>query len=72
LEPANIALVHKDITYLQVDAGFSRIMLWSELEQLRPWSLKISPMAVVPQKDHRDRLILNLSSPIYLEQTKKD
>jgi hypothetical protein len=50
MEKENIALVHEDIQY-QVDAGFSRIMLWSELQKIRPPKLKISPMAVVPQKN---------------------
>jgi hypothetical protein len=69
LEDDNIALVHDDLQY-QVDAGFSRIMLWSDLEKLRPSNLKISPMAVVPQKDRRGRLILDLSFPVYPERTK--
>jgi hypothetical protein len=69
MEPDNIALVHEDIQY-QVDAGFSKIMLWSELQQLRPKNLKISPMAVVPQKDRRGRLILDLSFPVYPQRTK--
>jgi hypothetical protein len=69
MEPENIALVHEDIKY-QVDAGFSRIMLWSDLQKLRPRNLKISPMAVVPQKDRRGRLILDLSFPVYPERTK--
>jgi hypothetical protein len=35
MEKGNIALVHEDSQY-QVDAGFSRIMLWSDLQKLRP------------------------------------
>jgi hypothetical protein len=69
LEDDNIELVHEDLQY-QVDAGFSRIMLWSDLQKLRPRNLKISPMAVVPQKDRRGRLILDLSFPVYPERTK--
>jgi hypothetical protein len=34
MEKENIALVHEDIQY-QVDAGFLRIMLWSELQKVR-------------------------------------
>jgi hypothetical protein len=64
MEKENIALVHEDIQY-QVDAGFLRIMLWSELQKLRPPKLKISPMAVVRQKNRRGRLILDLSFPVY-------
>jgi hypothetical protein len=69
MEKENIALVHEDVQY-QVDAGFSRIVLWSDLQELRPSKLKISPMAVVPQKDRRGRLILDLSFPVYPERTK--
>jgi hypothetical protein len=68
MEPDNIKLAHEDIQY-QVDAGFSKIMLWSDLQKLRPRNLKISPMAVVPQKDRRGRLILDLSFPVYPERT---
>jgi hypothetical protein len=35
-----------------------------------PSSLKISPMAVVPQKDRRGRIILDLSFPVYRTRTK--
>jgi hypothetical protein len=69
IEPDNIKLVHEDIQY-QVDAGFSQIMLWSDVQKLRPSNLKISPLAVVPQKDRRGRLILDLSFPVYPEQTR--
>lgn len=69
METENIALVHEDIQY-QVDAGFSRIVLWSDLQKQRPSKLKISPMAVVPQKDRRGRLILDLSFPVYPERTR--
>jgi hypothetical protein len=71
MEKDNIALVHEDIQY-QVDAGFSRIVLWSDLKKLRPPKLKISPMAVVPQKDRRGRLILDLSFPVYPERTRSN
>jgi hypothetical protein len=45
-------------------------MLWSDVQKLRPSNLKISPLAVVPQKDRRGRLILDLSFPVYLERTR--
>jgi hypothetical protein len=69
MEPDNIKLVHEDIQY-QVDAGLSQIMLWSDVQKLRPSNLKISPLAVVPQKDRRGRLILDLSFPVYPERTR--
>jgi hypothetical protein len=68
LEPENLATVHEDIKY-QADAGFSRIVLWSELQALRPAKLEISPLTVVPQKDRHGRLILDLSFPVYPERT---
>jgi hypothetical protein len=71
MEKESIALVHEDIQY-QVDAGFSRIMLWSELQKLHPPKLKISPMAVVPQKNPRGRLKLDLSFPVYPERTRSN
>jgi hypothetical protein len=33
MEPENIHLIHADIEY-QVDAGFSQIMLWSDLQKI--------------------------------------
>jgi hypothetical protein len=69
LEPENVALVHEDIKY-QVDAGFSTIMLWEDIKCLQPSSLKISPVAVVPKKDRRSRIILDLSFPVYRTRTK--
>ena len=52
LESENISLVHEDIQY-QVDAGFCKIVTWEEVRRQRPKNLKISPIAVVPQKDRR-------------------
>jgi hypothetical protein len=64
LQPENVALVHEDIQY-QVDAGFSKIVMWEDIKRHRPRQLKVSPMAVVPQKDRRGRIILDLSFPVY-------
>jgi hypothetical protein len=69
MDPENIPLVHEDVQY-QVDAGFSKIVLWDDLKKLKPRKLKISPIAVVPQKDRRGRLILDLSFPVYPKRTK--
>ena len=46
--PDSIALFKEDIAY-QVKAGFCKVMLWEDLQRLRPHNLKISPVAVVPQ-----------------------
>jgi hypothetical protein len=37
--------------------------------KLRPPNLKLSPLAVVPQKDCKSCLILDLSFPVYLQLT---
>jgi hypothetical protein len=60
--------VHEDIQY-QVEAGFSEIFLWEDIKRRRPPNLKISPIAVVPQKDRRGRIILDLSFPVYPEKS---
>jgi hypothetical protein len=60
LSPESIQLVNEDVTY-QVDAGYAKIVPWEELRKLRPPQLKISPLAVIPQRNRRGRMILDLS-----------
>jgi hypothetical protein len=60
----SIALFKEDIAY-QVKAGFCKVMLWEDLQRLRPHNLKISPVVVVPQTGRRGRIILDLSFPVY-------
>ncbi len=64
--PDAIALFKEDITY-QVKVGFSRVMLWEDLQWLHPTNLKILPVAVVPQIGRRGHIILDLSFPVYQE-----
>ncbi len=64
--PDAIALFKEDIAY-QVKVGFSRVMLWEDLQRLRPTNLKILPVAVVPQTGRQGRIILDLSFPVYQE-----
>ncbi len=64
--PKAIALFKEDIVY-QVKAGFSRVVLWEDLQRLRPANLKYLPIAVVPQTGRRGRIILDLSIPVYQE-----
>ena len=61
--PDAIKLFAEDITY-QVQAGFSQVILASELLKNPPKQLKISPVAVVPQPNRRGRIILDLSFPV--------
>ena len=58
-----VALFADDIQY-QVDAGFTRIVDWEDVKRNMPANLKISPVAVVPQQNRRDRIILDLSFPV--------
>jgi hypothetical protein len=60
----SIALFKEDIAY-QVKAGFCKVMLWEDLQRLRPHTLKILPVAVVPQPGRRGRIIIDLSFPVY-------
>jgi hypothetical protein len=64
--PDAIALFKEDIAY-QVKAGFSQVMLWEDLQRLRPTNLNILPVAVVPQTGRQGRIILDLSFPVYQE-----
>jgi len=57
--PESIALVAEDVAY-QVKAGYATILPWEEVCRLRPPNLKISPLAVVPQRNRRGRMILDL------------
>jgi hypothetical protein len=58
--PESIALIAEDVAY-QVKAGYARIISWKELQLLRPANLKVSPLAVVPQRNRRGRMILDLA-----------
>jgi hypothetical protein len=56
----SIALGREDMDY-QVRAGYTKIITWKDLVRLRPKNLKISPLAVVPQRNRRGHMILDLS-----------
>jgi hypothetical protein len=66
----SIALVKEDIEY-QVKAGYAEVIPWKELRRLRPKQLKISPLAVIPQRNRRGRMILDLSFAVRARQTKQ-
>jgi hypothetical protein len=65
----SIALIAEDVAY-QVAAGYAQIISWEELCRLRPTSLKVSPLAVVPQRNRRGRMILDLSFAVRRLRTK--
>jgi hypothetical protein len=56
----SIALIAEDVAY-QVNAGYAQVVTWTKLCKLRPRNLKVSPLAVVPQRNQRGRMILDLS-----------
>jgi hypothetical protein len=63
----SIALIAEDVAY-QVKAGYAEIVSWDELCRRRPTNLKVSPLAVVPQRDRRGRMILDLSFAVRRRQ----
>jgi hypothetical protein len=67
--PEAISLVHEDIEY-QVQAGFSKVVLWSDIKHNLHRNFKISPVAVVPQPNRRGRIILDLSLPVRRQNQK--
>jgi hypothetical protein len=56
----SIALVAEDVAY-QVKSGYSQIVTWEELCIIHPKNLNVSPLAVVSQRNQRERMILDLS-----------
>ena len=70
LTDSGAALLWEDIQY-QVDAGFVRILTEQELRDERSPELKVSRVAVVPQENRRDRIILNLSAEVQFPRTRR-
>ena len=70
LTESGAALLWEDIQY-QVDAGFVRILTEQELRDERSPELKVSRVAVVPQENRRDRIILNLSAEVQFPRTRR-
>ena len=65
LTPDALKLFEEDIAY-QVEAGFAKVVLWDDIKHNPPSQLKVSPVAAVPQKNRRDRIILDLSFGVRL------
>jgi hypothetical protein len=66
LTPENAKLIWEEIKY-QEDAGFITVISERDLFSGRaPSNLKISRLAVVPQRNRRGRLILNLTAAVEL------
>ena len=62
LTPEARDLIEEEMHY-QIRAGFSEIVLWSDIRTRLPQHLKVSPIAVIPQVGRRGRLLLDLSFP---------
>ena len=71
LDPDALELVHEDVAY-QVAADFAEVHYWDEIKDALPPHLKISPVTVIPQKDRRGRIILDLSYPVYKRIARKN
>ena len=70
LTESGAKLLWEDIQY-QVDAGFVRILTEQQLRDERSPKLKVSRVAVVPQENRRDRIILNLSAEVKFPRTRR-
>ena len=57
-------LINDEVKY-QTDAGFGRVELLEDLLNNLPENTKVSPLALVPQANRRDRMIVNLSHPVW-------
>jgi hypothetical protein len=66
----SIELIAEDVAY-QVKAGYAQIIAWDELQRLRPPNLKVSPLAVIPQRNRRGRMILDLAFAVRRGQRSK-
>jgi hypothetical protein len=55
----SIALIAEDVAY-QGKAGYAKIVSWDKLCKTRPKHLKVSPLAVVPQRDQRGHMFMDL------------
>jgi hypothetical protein len=64
----SIVLIAEDVAY-QITAGYAQIIMWEKLCQTRPKNLKVSPLAVVPQRNCRGRMILDFLFPVRCERT---
>jgi hypothetical protein len=47
----------------RIQAGFSEMVLWSNIQRMYPMNLKVSPLAVIPHMGRRGCLLLDLSFP---------
>jgi hypothetical protein len=55
------ALILKEVAYQVKKAGYAQVILWEELKILPPKRLKVSPLAMGPQRDQSRCMILDLS-----------
>ena len=65
---ASIQLVSEEVDYQVKKAGFCEVITWDSIAMNPLRNLKISPLACTPRTNRRDRLILDLSFPVYRPQ----
>jgi hypothetical protein len=53
----------------QVGAGFSEIVLWSNVRASQSKQLKVSPLVVIPQVNRRGQLLLDLPFAVHAPMT---
>jgi hypothetical protein len=62
----SIALIAEDVAN-QVKAGYAQVITREELCKIRTKILKVLPLAVVPQRNGKCNMILDLSCALYDE-----
>jgi hypothetical protein len=60
----SITLIAEDVAY-QVKAGYAQVIAWEDIKRLRPRNLKIPPLVILPQRNRRGRMILDLSFAVW-------
>ena len=70
MTPSGVELLWEDIQY-QEKAGFVKIIPESALRRHDTQQLKVSRVAIVPQQNRRDRIILNLSAEVKFPATRR-
>ena len=56
----SIDIIKEEVAY-EVKAGYAEVISGDKLFQTRPSNLKVSPLTVVPQRNRRGRIILDLA-----------
>jgi hypothetical protein len=60
----------RDETLEKVNQGYARLVYWDDIKNNPPPNLKISPIAAIPHKSRKWRMILDLSHGVTLRNVK--